>query len=117
MYNVLSFNEEQDVTELIRVDFKSKKIKSRVQLPGKEEVFDPKKDEFTRAFVEVVESISSQANEAGVDHTKMILILHDKEVDNFWILFENSVMSSEDVQESLAACIEHLKHVGDVGEE
>lgn len=67
--------------ELIRIDFKSRKVTERAQLPSKEAQEAPwvaAKDQDFKEYVQGIAELAEGMVEQGGDWKRMIVVMHDK---------------------------------------
>lgn len=90
------------MTELIRVDFRTRNIKSRQQIGPGQEPYNPYKDEAFKQYTSALGDLATVAHQAGVDVKRMVTIIDDPDTATAMFVYDHDVMSPQEVMNALA---------------
>ena len=89
------------MTELIRVDFKKRFVKSRQEL-GAQEAYSPFKDEEFKQYTASLGELAIAAKEKGIDVKRMITIIDDPDSGTALMVYDQDVLTQQDAMNALA---------------
>lgn len=91
--------------ELIRVDFKKGKVKSREQLGDQAPAFNPYKDEGFKAFTAAMADLAVSTASEGGDPNRMMVVA----VDGDALLMDGDLISDQEAIECFKRLVEKLE--------
>jgi len=98
------------MTELIRVDFRKRFVKSRETLDGAPQPYNPYQDEFFKAYTKLMADLCVEADKEGGDAQRLITLIDShRGGDGMAVLFDQEIVPRHEVIQALEAALVRLK--------
>ena len=98
------------MTELIRVDFRKRFVKSRETLDGAPQPYNPYQDEFFKAYTKLMAELCVEADQEGGDAQRLITLIDAHHGGNgMAVLYDQEIIPRQEVIRALEAALVKLR--------